>query len=143
MLHLRVISVVQSSMLQEGINSRVSNSPSKGLKHMPFHLSEHIVIVEGAAHGLQFLDGRHAVLLVIVLGRNEQRCTSNQLIMALVDHTLRAVSVQKVDRQEQGGGQKLERSVGLDQEVKKVRSHKPLDFGLDVNGFDVGQGLDL
>jgi hypothetical protein len=33
--------------------------------------------------------------------------------------------------------------VGLDQEVKKVRSHEPLDFSLDVDGFNVRLSLAL
>ena len=31
--------------------------------------------------------------------------------------------------------------MGLDQKVKKVWSHEPLDLGLDVNGLNVGKGL--
>jgi hypothetical protein len=63
--------------------------------------------------------------------------------VSLVDYPLRAVPVQQVDGQEQGRRHKLEGSVGLDQEVKKVRAHEPLNLGLNIDGLDVGDGLTL
>jgi hypothetical protein len=69
---------------------------------MPFHLDEHVIVVQGAAHGLEFPDGWHTILLVTIFGRNQQSCTANQLVVSLIDNTLGAVSIEKVDGQEQG-----------------------------------------
>ena len=63
--------------------------------------------------------------------------------MALVDDTARAVPVEEVDGQEEGLGEELERSVGLDEEVNEVGSHEPLDFLLDVDPGNINQGLVL
>ena len=119
----------------------MADHPVQGLQNVPFHLSEHLVIVERAAHRLQLPYGGYAVLLVTVLGGNEQGCAANELVVTLVDNAAGAVAVEEVDRQEEGLGQQLEGSVGFNQEVEEVGAHEPLDLGLDVNGVDVGQGL--
>lgn len=142
-LDLRVVRSIQDGNLKEAVHGRVSNRPAQGLQDVPLHLNEHVIIIQGATHRLQLLDGGHAVLLVAILGRNEQSSTSDQLVVSLVDNTLRAVSVKQVDGQEQRRGKELEGSVGFDEEVQQVGAHEPLDLGLNIDGFDVGKRCSL
>lgn len=104
---------------------------------MPLHLREHLVVIKRAAHGLELPYGRDTVFLVAILGSDEQSSTTNKLVVALVDDTARAVPIEKVYSEEQGLRQKLEGGMGFDEEVEKIWSHEPLDFGLDVNRVDI------
>jgi hypothetical protein len=110
---------------------------------VPFHLGEHVLIVEIAAHGLQLPDQGNTFLSVPILGCNEKSSTSNQLIVALVNHTSRAISIEEVDGEEEGLGEKLKGGMSFDQEVNQIRTHEPLDFLLNINGSYVWQGLIL
>jgi hypothetical protein len=108
---------------------------------MPFHLSEHLVVVKGAAHGLELSYGWDAILLVTIFGSDEQGSTADELVVALVDNTAGAISVEEVDSKEKGLGQELESGMCFDQEVKEVWTHEPLDLSLNVNGVNVRQCL--
>jgi hypothetical protein len=63
--------------------------------------------------------------------------------VTLVDDTLGAVSIEKVDGKEQGLGEELEGVVSFEEEVEEVRTHKPLDFRLNLDGIDVRHRLGL
>lgn len=102
MLEDWVVADLGHSEIEEARDGRVTNDPVDGLQHMPLHLSEHVIVVEGAAHGLELPNRGHALLLVTVLGGNEQRGASDQLIVALVDNTAGAVAIEEVYRQVQG-----------------------------------------
>lgn len=143
MLDLGLVGGVHDGNLKEAIHSRVSDGPTQGLQDVPLHLDEHVIVIKRATHGLELLDCGHTVLLVAILGSDEKGCTSNQLIMSLVHHTLGAVSVQEVDCQEQRCGKKLEGCVCFDQEVQQVWAHEPLDLGLDIDGFHIRKGGSL
>jgi hypothetical protein len=110
---------------------------------VPLHLGEHLLVVERAAHGLELSDERNTILLVSILGRDQERRTAHQLVVTLVDDTARAVSVEQVDSEEKGLGEELEGSVGLDEKVNEVWSHEPFDLLLDVDRRNIGQGLVL
>lgn len=53
--------------------------------------------------------------------------------MALVDDTLRAVSVEEVNGKEECLGEELKGVVCFEEKVKEVRTHEPLDLGLDLD----------
>src|ERR1700733_2099349 len=106
---------------------------------MPLHLGEHLLVVERAAHRLKLSDERNTIFIVSVLGRNQEGRTANQLIVTLVDDTARAVPVDEVDSEKEGLGEELEGSVGLDEKVNEIWSHKPLDLLLDVDRRNIGQ----
>ena len=63
--------------------------------------------------------------------------------MALVHDASRAVSVQEVDCQEEGVREEVESRVSFNEKVEKIRSHKPFDLRLDVDGVDIGQCFNL
>lgn len=63
--------------------------------------------------------------------------------MPLVDNALGAVPIENIDRQEQGGWEKLERGMCLDQEVQEIGTHEPLDFRLDINRLDIRKSGNL
>ena len=115
----------------------MADHPVESLKNVPFHLSEHVVVVKGAAHGLELLDGWHTLLAVTVLGGDEEGGTANELVVALVDNATRAVPVEEVDGEEESIWQELESVVSLEKKVEKIRPHEPLDLLLDFNGVDV------
>ena len=142
-LYLGIIRGIQDGDLQEAIHGGVSDGPPQGLQDVPFHLDEHVVIVERATHGLQFLDCGHTVLLVPILGCDQECRTAYQLVMSLVHDPLGAIPVEQIDRQEQGRRQQLERGVGFDEEVKEVGTHEPLNLGLDIDRLDIGEGRRL
>jgi len=100
MLDFGIVRRLGESNLEESVDSRVSNDPVEGLQNVPLHLSEHLVIVKGAAHGLQFSYSRYSVLLVAILGGDEQSSTADELVMALVDDATGAVTVEEVDSEE-------------------------------------------
>lgn len=86
---------------------------------------------------------RHSILLVTILGGDEEGGTSDKLVMLLVDHSLGAVPVEEVDGEEQGLGQEGEGGVGLDEEVDEVGPHEPLDLALHVNEGSIGESFFL
>lgn len=94
MFHLRVREGIVQGDLKKGIDSGMSDDPTKRLQYVPLHLSEHIVLVQRAAHGLQLLDGWDAVLAVSVFGGDQKSGAADQLVVALVDHSLRTVSIE-------------------------------------------------
>lgn len=142
-LHLSIGCGLGEGNLKEASHGRVTDDPVQGLQNMPFHLCEHVVVVERAAHGLQFLDGGHTLFTVAVLGGNEQGGTTHQLVVTLVDDTLRAVSVEQVHGKEESLGEQLEGVVSFEEEVEEVGTHEPLDLGLNLNGVDVRHRLGL
>jgi hypothetical protein len=113
-LNLSIVGGLRQGDLEEGIYRGVTNDPVKSLQNVPLHLGEHFIVVQRAAHGLQLPNGRDTVLLVTVLGSNEQGCAANELVVTLVDNTARAVAVEKVDSEEKGLGQQLESSMSFD-----------------------------
>jgi hypothetical protein len=119
--------------LEEGIHGGVPDNPVQSLQDVPFHLSEHLVVVKGAAHGLELSYGWDAILLVTIFGSDEQGSTADELVVALVDYTAGAVSVEEVNGKEEGLRQELESSMCFDQEVKQVWTHEPLNLSLNVN----------
>lgn len=63
--------------------------------------------------------------------------------MSFIHNPSRAISIKEIDGQEQCFRYEAECAMSFNQEVKKVRTHEPLDFGLDVNRGDIGQGVQL
>ena len=119
--------------LQKALDGRMADRPAQRLQNMPFHLDEHILVVQVAAHRLEFPDRWHPVLLVPILGSDEHGRTAHELIVPFVDHSAGAVSVEQVDGEVEGFGEEGEGGVGFDEKVQEVGPHKPLNFGLDVN----------
>lgn len=74
--------------LEEAVNGRVSNHPLEGLKYVPFHLDKHVFVVERAAHQLELMKGWNTVLLVAILGSDEEGGASDELVVTLVDYSL-------------------------------------------------------
>jgi hypothetical protein len=140
-LDFSIIGGCGKSNLEESIYGRVSDNPVQSLQNVPFHLGEHFVIVKRAAHRFQLPNGGYAVLFVAILGSNEKRSTSDELVMALVYDTAGAVAVEEINGKEECLGQELESGVSFDQEVEEVGTHEPLDLCLNVNRVDVWQSL--
>lgn len=63
--------------------------------------------------------------------------------MSFIHNPSRAISIKEIDGQEQCFRYEAECAMSFNQEVKKIRTHEPLDFGLNVNGGDIGQGVHL
>lgn len=82
----------------------MTNGPLKGVENVHLHLSEHAGVVESAAHVVQFVDLRNTVLLVAILGSDEQGGAAHQLVVLLIHDSLRAVSVEKVNSKEESLG---------------------------------------
>jgi hypothetical protein len=61
--------------------------------------------------------------------------------MLLVDDSLRAVSVEEVDCEEEGLGQEGEGGVSLDEEVDEVGPHEPLDLALHIDEAGIGESF--
>lgn len=127
----------------EEVDGGVANVPLQSVEDMHFHLREHACIVKAAAHVVELVDLWHTVLLVAILGSNQQCCTANELVMLLVDNPLRAVSVEEVDGQEQRFPQQRKGCMCLNQEVDEVWTHKPLDLTLHVDQVGIREGLIL
>lgn len=143
LLNLEVVGMVEGDELCEEVDGRVSDGPLERVKHVHLHLREHARVVEAAAHAVELLDLWHAVLLVAVLGGDEQSRTANELVVLLVHDTLGAVPVEKVDGQEQRLWQQTKGSMCLDEEVDEIWPHVPLNLLLDVNQSRVRQCLVL
>lgn len=141
--HLEAILLISNDQLGEEVNGRVSDLPVEGVENVHLHLREHAGIVEAAAHVVELVDLRHPVLLVSVLGGNQQSGTADELVVLLIHHPLGAVPVKQVDCEEECLGEERKGSVSLDEEVDEVWPHKPLDFPLHVNEVGVRQGLVL
>ena len=121
----------------------MANVPFERVEDVHLHLREHAGVVQATAHVVELVDLRHAVLLVTVLGGNEESGTADKLVVLLVHNTLGAVAVQQVDGQEQGLGKQAEGGVGLDDKVNQVWAHKPLNLALHIDEGDVRQRLVL
>ena len=141
--NFRLVRGVHDGNLKKAVDSWVSDGPTQGLQDVPLHLNEHVIVIQRAAHRLQFPNGGHTILLVAILGSNKKSGTSNQLIMSLVNHALGAVSVQEVYGQEQRGREELEGGMGFNQEVQQVGTHEPLDLGLNIDRFHIREGSSL
>lgn len=99
-LDLDSIPLVCYNQLCEEVDSWVTDVPLEGVEHVHLHLSEHARVVETAAHVVQFVDLGDPVLLVTVLGGNEQSRAADELVVLLIHHPLGAVPVEQVDGQE-------------------------------------------
>ena len=141
MLNLWIWSTFGDGKVQEARYSWVADHPIKSLKNVPLHLGEHVIVVKGAAHRLELLDGWNALLAVTVLGGDEEGCAANELVVALVDNAARAVPVEEVDGEEKSVRQELEGVVGLEEKIKEIRPHEPLDLLLDLDRVDVRHRL--
>ena len=75
----------------------MSNEPVNGLQNMPFHLGEHIIVIECAAHGLELLNRGYSVLAISIFGRHEQRTASYQLVVLFIDNTARTIPIEEID----------------------------------------------
>lgn len=100
---------------------------------MPLHLGEHVIIVERAAHRLEFPNGRDTLLSVAIFGSDEESSATDELVVAFVDHAAGAVAVKEVDSKVKSLGKQLESVVGLQEEVEQIWSHEPLDLRLNLN----------
>lgn len=139
-LNLCIIRAIHDSHLQEVVDRGMTDGPAQSLQHMPLHLDEHVIVVKRAAHRLELLDGRNTILLVTILGSNEQSRTPDQLVVSLVDDTFRAVSVEQVNGQEESRRQQLKGGMGFNQEIEQVGTHEPLNLGLDIDRLNVREG---
>lgn len=63
--------------------------------------------------------------------------------MFFVDDTFGAVAIKKIDGEEESFGKQAKSRVGFYEEVQEIWSHVPLDLGLNVNGGNVGQSVNL
>lgn len=89
------------------------------------------------------MDFGNVGLLIAVLGGNEERGASDQLVVLPVHQPLRAVPVKEIDCEKERLGEEREGSMGLNEEVDEVRPHEPLDVGLCVNERSIGQSFIL
>lgn len=142
-LNLWVVHVVLNGETHERIHGGMADSPAQGRQDMPLHLQEHVVVIQRTAHGFQLLDCWDLLFLVTILRGNEEGGAAHELIMALVDHSLGAVAVEKVDCEKQSLGQELKGRVSFHQEIEQIWPHEPLNLGLNINGIDVGYGFNL
>jgi hypothetical protein len=78
---------------QPSFGSRMTKSPSDGSEDVTFHLNESILVVCLAAHFRQLLDEGYLVFGLFKLGGGPHGSATNQLVMLLVDDSLRYVSV--------------------------------------------------
>lgn len=61
----------------EEVDGGVADIPLKGVENVHLHLGEHACVVETTAHVVQLIDLGHPVLLVPVLGSDQQRRASH------------------------------------------------------------------
>jgi hypothetical protein len=106
-------------------------------------LSEHIVVVERAAHRFEFPDCRYALFLITILGGDEESSAADKLVVTLVNDTARAITIKEVDGEMKRLREELKCVMSLQQEVQKIWPHKPLNLSLDLDGRDVRHGLQL
>lgn len=142
-LNLLVISLLRHHELSKEVDGGVADGPVESVENVHLHLGEHSGVVESAAHVVKFVNLRDSILLVTILGSDEEGGTSDKLVMLLVHHSLGAVPVEKVDGEEQRLGEEGEGGVGLDEEVDEVGPHEPLDLALHVNEGSIGKSLFL
>lgn len=100
-LDFSIVGGFREGDLEEGVDSGVPNNPIECLQNVPFHLSEHLVVVERTTHGLQLSNSGHPVFLVTVLSSDEKCSAADELVMALVHNTAGAVPIEKIDSKEQ------------------------------------------
>lgn len=138
-----IVTLLGSHELGEEVDGGVANGPLEGVEDVHLHLGEHAGIVETATHVVELVDLGNTVLLVAVLGGDEEGGTADELIVLLVHDSSRAVSVQQVDGEKERLWEQSKGGVGLDEEVDKVGSHKPLNLALHVDEASIRQGLVL
>lgn len=68
MFNFRIVFFLLNGKVEETVNSRVTDDPIQSLQDMPFHLYEHVILVESAAHGLQLFDRWNTILPVAIFG---------------------------------------------------------------------------
>lgn len=83
--------------LGEEVDGWVTNIPLERVEDVHLHLREHACVVKATAHVVELIDLRYPVLLVPILSSDQKCRTADQLVVLLVDHSLRAVSIKKVD----------------------------------------------
>lgn len=135
---LPAIPFLGRNQLGEEVDGGVSNVPVQSVENVHFHLREHAGIVKSAAHVVELIDLGDSILLVSILGGDQKGGATNELIVLLVNDTLGAVAIEKVDGEEERFGQERKGSVGLDKEIDKVRAHEPLDLALHVDEVSIG-----
>lgn len=138
MFRLEGVLLLDNNQLGEQVDGRGTDGPVEGVEDMHLHLSEHAGVVEATAHVAKLVYLRHPVLLVPVLGGNQESGTAHQLVVLLVDDTPGAVSVEEVDGKEQSLGEQREGGVGFDEKVDEVRPHEPLNLALHVDEIGIG-----
>lgn len=77
----------------EEVDGGMAYVPLESVEDVHLHLGEHARIVQTTAHVIQLVNLRNTVLLVSILGSNQQSCTADKLVVLLIDDTLGAVSV--------------------------------------------------
>lgn len=142
-LNLSAVTLLGHNQLGEEVDRRVANVPVQGVEDVHLHLGKHARIVESATHVVKLVDLRYSVLLVAVLGGNEESSAADELIVLLVDDTLGAVPIEKVDGEEEGLGKERKGGMSFDEKVDEIRSHKPLDLPLHVDQVGIRQRLVL
>lgn len=92
-LDLDVVALLNDHELGEAVDSRMANSPLECIEDVHLHLGEHTRVIETTAHVVEFVDLGNTILLVTVLGGDEQCCAADKLVVVLVDDSLGAVAV--------------------------------------------------
>lgn len=65
--------------------TRVPDGPLDRLKDVTLHLDERLLVVRVAAHVDELWERRYAVLRVLKLGRDPERCAADELVVLLED----------------------------------------------------------
>lgn len=99
---LTVVLLVSPDDGLEEVDSGVADVPLQRVEDVHLHLGEHASVVQTTAHVVELVDLGDPVLLVTILGSDQEGCTADKLVVLLVDHPLRAVPVKQVDGQEEG-----------------------------------------
>ena len=118
MLQLGIERNLCHSKLEKASDGGMADHPTESLQDMPFHLREHVVLVQGAAHGLELANGWDTVLAVTILSSNEQRRTADKLVVALVHHSAGAVTVEDVNGKMESLRKQMKCMVSFEQEVQ-------------------------
>ena len=72
-----VILLLSNDELREKVDGRVADNPLQGVEHVHLHLSEHSSIVKTAAHVVELVNLRYSILLVSILGGDEEGSTAD------------------------------------------------------------------
>ena len=114
---LLVVLVVGDDELHEDVDGWAADGPVDRVEHVHLHLREHACVVQPAAHVVELADLRHPLLLVAVLGGDEESRAPHELVMLLVHDALGAVAVEEVDGKEERLGEEVKCRVGFDDKV--------------------------